>query len=149
MEYQIPRPLQLEHDELHATLANATKAGGKIGDAAKAVAQLLHPHFVKEEEYALPPLGLLPLLAAGQVTPEMRNVLTMTDRLREELPHMLQEHQAIVAALKMLADIAEQEQQREYAHFAEKLVLHAQTEEDVLYPTAILIGEYLKLKLGT
>jgi hypothetical protein len=30
----------------------------------------------------------------------------------------------------------------------EKLKLHAQTEEEVLYPAAILIGEYLKLKRG-
>jgi hypothetical protein len=29
------------------------------------------------------------------------------------------------------------------------LMLHAQTEEEVLYPAAILIGEYLKLKLKT
>ena len=149
MDITIPQPLKSEHDELHAELVKATNAGGKIAEAAKAVAALLHPHFIKEEAYALPPLGLLPLLAAGNITPEMSQVLPMTERLKAELPHMLQEHQAIVAALKTLADIAEQEQQREYAHFAEKLMLHAQTEEDVLYPTAILIGEYLKLKLGT
>jgi hypothetical protein len=112
------------------------------------VAALLHPHFVKEEAYALPPWGLLPLLAEGNITHEMGQVLPMTERLKAELPHMLQEHQVIVAALKTLADVAEQEQQRDYARFAEKLMLHAQTEEDVLYPTTILIGEYLKLKLA-
>ena len=31
----------------------------------------------------------------------------------------------------------------EYVHFAEKLTMHAQTEEQVLYPAAILVGEYL------
>jgi hypothetical protein len=147
MDITSPQPLKSEHDELHAELVKATNAGGKIAEAAKAVAALLHPHFIKEEAYALPPLGLLPLLAAGNITPEMSQVLPMTERLKAELPHMLQEHQAIVAALKTLADVAEQEQQTEYARFAEKLMLHAQTEEDVLYPTAILIGEYLKLKL--
>jgi len=30
------------------------KEGGKVGKAAKAVANVLHPHFEKEEEYALP-----------------------------------------------------------------------------------------------
>jgi hypothetical protein len=34
----------------------------------------------------------------------------------------------------------------EYVLFAEKLKLHAQTEE-VLYPAGKMIGEYLKLKL--
>jgi hypothetical protein len=148
MECTIPRPLQVEHEELHAELVKATQVEGKIGEAARTVAALLHPHFVKEEEYALPPLGLLPLLAAGQVTPEMRDVLPMTDRLRTELPQMLHEHQTIVAALHRLVAAAQQENQMAYAHFAEKLLLHAQTEEEVLYPTAILIGEYLKLKLA-
>lgn len=149
MEITIPQPLKSEHDELHEELVKATNAGGKIAEAAKAVAALLHPHFVKEEAYALPPLGLLPRLAEGNITPEMEQVLLMTERLKAELPQMLQEHQAIVAALKTLADVAKQEQLTEYVRFAEKLLLHAQTEEDVLYPTTILIGEYMKLKLGT
>jgi hypothetical protein len=61
---------------------------------------------------------------------------------------MLEEHEGIVAALRNLADVARRENKPEYAEFAEKLILHAQTEEEVSYPTAILIGEYLKLKLG-
>jgi len=44
---------------LHAELRNATQAGGAVGDAAKALARLMHPHFVKEDEFALPPLALL------------------------------------------------------------------------------------------
>jgi hypothetical protein len=73
----------------------------------------------------------------------------MTDRLQAELPQMLGEHKAIVAALHKLADAARRENHMAYAHFAEKLMLHAQTEEEVLYPTAILLGEYLKLQLDT
>ncbi len=148
MEFKIPKPLKAEHEELHAELAHATTLKGKIGDAAKNVAKILHPHFLKEEEYALPPLGLLELLAAGNVTVEMRNVLTMTDRLKVDLQQMLEEHKAIVTALKDLIDAANKEGKSEYALFAEKLMLHAQTEEEVLYPAAILIGEYLKLKLA-
>ena len=34
----------------------------------------------------------------------------------------------------------------EVAEFAQKLMLHAQTEEEFSYPTAILIGEFIKLK---
>jgi hypothetical protein len=140
--------LQLEHEELHDQLRKATGESGKLGEAAKAVAKLMHPHFVKEEEYALPPLGLLPSLARGTVTPDMASVLPMTDRLKAELNEMLAEHQSIVAALKNLANVAKQENKPEYAEFADKLILHAQTEEEVSYPTAILIGEYLKLKLN-
>jgi hypothetical protein len=146
-EFKAPEPLKKEHDELHAELAKMTQAGGKIGAAAKAVARLLHAHFLKEEEYAAPPLGLLVPLAEGKVTPEMQDVLVMTEKLKAELGEMLAEHKAIVAALKELAAVAKKERKRGYEQFAEKLMLHAQTEEQVLYPAAILIGEYLKMKL--
>jgi hypothetical protein len=147
MEFKIPEPLKVEHEELHAELVKATKVAGKIGNAAKAVAKLLHPHFVKEEEYALPPLGLLSALAEGSVMPKMGDVLAMTDKLKAGLGGMLEEHQAIVAALKKLSAAAKKERKKGYARFAEKLILHARTEEQVLYPAAILIGEYLKMKL--
>lgn len=148
MKLTIPRPLKREHEELHEQLRRATRESGGLSEAAKAVAKLMHPHFVKEEEYALPPLGLLPLLAQGQVTPNMAAVLPMTDKLKAELGEMLAEHKSIVAALRRLADVAKRENKPEYAEFADKLILHAQTEEEVSYPTAILIGEYLKLRLN-
>jgi hypothetical protein len=44
-------------------------------------------------------------------------------------------------------EAAQDEKQPEYVHFAEKLILHAQTEEEVLYPATIMLGEYVKLKL--
>ena len=147
MKIEIPHPLKVEHEELHAQLAEATKAGGIIGAAAEGVARVLHPHFLKEEEYALPPLGLLSVLAQGQIMPEMREAVTMTDRLKAELSEMLEEHKAIVAALGIFTDASKKEKRMDYVHFAEKLILHAKTEEEVLYPAALLIGEYIKIKL--
>jgi hypothetical protein len=148
MKLTVPQPLKAEHDDLHAELEKAMKASGRVGDAAKVVARLLRPHFVKEEEFALPPLGLLVALSQGKIEPEMADVLAMTDKLEAELPRMLAEHKDIVAALENLIEAAAAEKKPEQAHFAQKLVLHAHTEEQVSYPTAILIGRYLKLKLG-
>lgn len=148
MTFEIPRHLKVEHEELHAELVKATKSGGRTGEAAKAVAKVLHPHFVKEEEYALPPLGLLALLSQGKIEKGMAAALKMTDKLEAELPEMLAEHKAIVAALRDLIDAAKAENKPEVAHFAEKLILHAETEEQVFYPTALLIGRYLKAKLA-
>ena len=146
MKIIIPTSLKLEHEELHRELAKATKVGGKIAEAAKLVAQTLHPHFVSEEEFAIPPLGILSQLVEGKLNEDMKEILKMTDRLKAELPKMLQEHKAIVAALDKLVKAAQEENKPEYAAFAEKLKLHAKTEEEVTYPTALLIGEYLKLK---
>ncbi|MCZ8548345.1 hemerythrin domain-containing protein [Mesorhizobium qingshengii] len=145
---EIPTTLKIEHDELHAELVKATKAGGRTGEAANAVARVLHDHFVKEEDYALPPLGILKKLAHGTVQPEMAEVLQMTDRLEAELGTMLAEHESIVAELGKLKDAASVEGRPDVVRFAEKLMLHARTEEEVLYPAAILIGRYLKLMLA-
>jgi hemerythrin-like domain-containing protein len=143
--------LELEHEELHGQLVKATKEGGKVSEAAKAVADVLHPHFEKEEEYALPPLGLLSSLLSEQeedkITQEMKNdAILMTDKLKADLSNMIEEHNEIVAALNNLIDVSKNENKIEFVQFAEKLKLHAKTEEQVLYPTAILIGKYLKLK---
>jgi len=148
MELKIPYPLKAEHEELHNLLRQATQLPDKTGNSAKIVAKLMHPHFVKEEEYALPPLGLLPLLASGKFSEEMKQVVSMTDKLKKELPAMLAEHQQIVEALKDLKKRAMSEKHSEVAAFADKLILHAQTEEEVSYPTAILIGDYIKLRFG-
>jgi hypothetical protein len=147
MEFNIPHSVQVEHEELHADLEKAIASGGETGAAARKVAEALHAHLESEEKYALPPLGLLPVLAEGRTSSEMARVVEMTDRLKAEMPRMLQEHKAIVAALQKLIKADSQEKKIEHIHFAEKLMLHARNEEEVLYPTAILIGEYVKLKL--
>jgi hypothetical protein len=147
MEFKTPESLELEHQELHKQLVKAIEEGGKIGEAARAVADVLHPHFEKEEEYALPPLGLMSSLSKQvQIGPEIKTVFAMTDRLRADLPHMIEEHDGIVTALENLIEVAEKEHKIHIVQFAEKLKLHAKTEEEVLYPAAILVGEYLKLK---
>jgi hypothetical protein len=138
MTFNIPSPVRTEHQELHRTLEAITNLPGKTGEAAKTVARLLHPHFVKEEEFALPNLGLLPLLATDKVS---------SDILKKNLPEMLKEHQQIAGALQILNQAATEENHPEVVNFTEKLMLHARTEEDILYPAAILIGEYLKMKL--
>lgn len=148
MDLKIPASLKVEHEELHAELSALTRTPGRTGEAARNVAALLHPHFVKEEEYALPPLGLLATVARGTVTPSMRPVVTMADRLKRDLPEMLSEHRAVVAALEKLAEAGKAEMRTDAERFAEKLRLHAQTEEDVLYPAAILVGEYVKAQLS-
>lgn len=68
MEFKVPLSLKAEHQELHSELGKAIQSGGDTGKAAKAVAEVLYNHFLKEDEYALPQLGLLPALAEGKVS---------------------------------------------------------------------------------
>lgn len=149
MRFAVPTSIKEEHNELHDELITATRAGGRTGDAARTVAKLMHPHFVKEEEYALPPLGVLADLAQGVAVPEMLEVLAMTDKLKVELRSMLEEHRAIVGALKTLMSAATEEEHPETAEFARRLMHHAMIEEQVMYPAALLVGEYVRLRLGS
>ena len=150
MDLKIPSPLKAEHDGLHAELERATLAGGRTGAAAREVARLLHPHFLKEEAFALPPLGLLAATARGEDPPPgaAETAVAMAERLRAEMPEMLAEHGRIVGALDALAAAAGMEGRTEVARFAEALKQHARTEEEVLYPAAILLGEHLRRGSG-
>ena len=78
--------------------------------------------------------------------PDSETVITMAASLKKDLSHMLHEHKAIVIELHKLMEAAENEKKTAYVHLAEKIILHAQNEEEVLYPASILIGEYLKMK---
>jgi hypothetical protein len=148
MNYRIPKTMEKEHEQLHEELKKVTASGGKTGKTAKALANVLHPHFVKEEDFALPPLGLLPPLSKGRVTPEMKDILLMTDKLTVELNQMLKEHEEIVQALEKLIAEARKERKVECLLFADRLTQHAKTEEEIYYPASILIGRYLRLRLS-
>jgi hypothetical protein len=157
-----PYSLKIEHEELHGELKQAMTSGGSTGEAAKEVARVLPSHFLKEEEYAMPLLGLLsvlmrqktaakepsnnqPELGLSNIGPPIRDAaISMAERLAADLSNMLEEHEGIIAALDKLKVSAAAENKKEQVHFAEKLALHAKTEEEVLYPAAILIGDYLK-----
>lgn len=146
---QIPKSVQAEHEAIHSALVQATQATGRVGSAAKELAEVLHPHFVVEEQIALPPLGLLAPLTTGEHVPEtvLSEALAMSDALKSELPRMLEEHKKIRAAVEKLRLAARAEQGTRYEQLAEHLALHAQTEEEVLYPAAVLVGDIIRARL--
>src|SRR5690606_39075599 len=98
--------------------------------------------------YAIPPLGLLEPLARGEKieTEVADEAISMARRLRDNYNQMLDEHKEISRALEKLAEAARAEDNPEQVRFAESLMLHAQNEEQVLYPATLVIGDYLKLR---
>jgi hypothetical protein len=146
----IPESLQVEHEAIHSELVEATRASGEVGVAARRLAEVLHPHFVREEEIALPPLGLLQPLASRAAVDKStaEATLRMTDALRAELPRMLEEHGQIRAAVEELRAAAAAAGAARFEQLAHDLALHARTEEEVLYPAAILVGDLLRARSG-
>jgi|GEM_PF-165995 len=142
--FPIPEAVRAEHAEIHDQLVAATKVQGPVGQAARRLAGVLDPHFLREEQIALPPLALLAPLSRDEFTPQMRDILVMTDALRAELPHMLEEHKAIRAATARMGAAAKAEGNAAVERLAETLKLHAQSEEQILYPAAILVGDLVR-----
>ena len=143
---QIPASIRAEHEEIIASLSEATKVPGPIGIAAKALADVLYPHFVREEQIALPPLGLLAPLARGEMPQHAASIATLSDSLRIELPRMLEEHKTIRAAVHELGRIARDSGAEKYVQFAAQLAHHALTEEEVLYPAAVVVGDLIRAR---
>lgn len=144
---RIPESIRVEHEEIHAELVRATEAPGAVGVAARELAAVLHPHFVREEQIALPPLALLGPLSRGETSPAMRAVLPLTDSLRAELPRMLEEHVKVRAATLHLGEVARAAGNEQVAHLADKLAVHAQTEEELFYPAAVLVGDLVRARV--
>jgi hemerythrin HHE cation binding domain-containing protein len=144
---RIPPSLQAEHEELRASLARLANEPGRIGEAAAEVANLFERHAGREEQFALPLLGLLEPLAAGTVPPDALDAIAMARRLRTELPRMLDDHLAIMAGLQTLVDRGNELGRPDASDFARALIQHAQMEEEVLYPAAVLVGAYLEARV--
>lgn len=149
MQLTIPSSLKAEHDALHQMLHNAEQLAGESGEVAKRLAQLFHHHSNKEEQFVFPLLALLPLLAEGKFTTEMSFAIELSEKLKSKLADMLEEHHQIVAALQKFSQIALKEHHPVVAHFGDKLMLHAKNEEEIIYPAAILVGEFIRLKIAS
>jgi hypothetical protein len=144
----VPLAIKAEHKHLHHELEAAVASGGTTATRAREVAAILLPHFEEEEAYAMPPLGLLESMARKEPLDQahVQAAIGMADRLRDEYGKMLKEHEVMTVALRKLAAAARDEDKREQAAFAESLIMHAQNEEQVLYPATLVIGDYLRLQ---
>jgi hypothetical protein len=145
--FHIPESLRLGHDEFRAELVRATLETGAVGEAAKRVARLCLPHFEAEEKAVFPVFGLLHDLAFGDVRPEMAAILPLISRFSAWHDTLGHHHENIVSAVGELLEAAHKEENREMADFAYNLRVQERIADEVIYPTVLLIGNYIKERL--
>jgi len=148
MALHVPISLKSEHESLLARMRRAMRENDATGEAARRVMQVMDGHMMREEKFALRPLGILKALARGETPAELADVAQLVHDFKAELPQMVDEHRQIAELLRLLAREAETLGKHEYVELAEDLIEHAHLEEDVLYPAAMLLGKYAAFVRG-
>lgn len=143
---EVPVSIKKEHQYLLDKIQKLTLIPDSTGFMAIKLNDLMQHHFSEEEDYVLPPLGLLNMLANGKIPEQSHEIILLTEKLKSQLSHMNVEHQMIKAYFDELLQVATMDNRTEIIEFEKEVLKHAIIEEEVFFPTAILIGEYLKLK---
>ncbi|HET9747446.1 MAG TPA: hemerythrin domain-containing protein [Chitinophagaceae bacterium] len=144
---EVPSSIKKEHDYLLDQIHTITSFQDSAGLAAIKLNDLMQHHFKEEEDFVLPALGLLTSLAGGKIPEQSNEIIRLTDKLASQLTHLSVEHQLIKAYMDELKHADTNMSHPEIIEFEKQLHKHANIEEEVFFPAAILIGEYLKLKV--
>jgi hypothetical protein len=145
--HEIPQSFKVAHDETLAELTAIGKRRSHTGQIAREAISAVQEHFRREEEYILPPLTLAPAIALGHVTPDMRWAIAMADRIKADRETIFVEHTVITEWMNELAAAAERAHEADVLEFARAAVADALSDTEVNEPMAIVIGDYVRMKL--
>lgn len=143
---EVPSSIKNEHEFLLDQVKSFALFQDSTGAVAIKLAELMQHHFKEEEDFVLPPLGLLPFIADGKIPQQREEIIRLTEKLKSQLAHLNAEHQFIIAFTHELSQAAAQENHPEIRAFENALHKHAQTEEEIYFPAALLVGDYLKIQ---
>jgi hypothetical protein len=144
--HPLPQSLIVEHEETIERLMLLAKRPGAVGAEATKALEVFKRHAAREMEF-MPVLTLLPLLADGQVTPDMAWAVAMADRVKAEREQIFEEHTKVTEVLNALVVAATRANDKDAAEFAEAAAADSLADVEVLEPTVLLIGDYLRGKL--
>jgi len=144
MKLKTPDSIVNGHENLRSELEDIINVKGDIGEAAKLLYEVMTKHFQKEEKYAFPPLSLLLIMSQGHWEFNADEAIKMTETLESRLSELAIEHEGILKALKVLKNVADNENNSQAKQFVKDLIIHVEIEDQVLYPSTILIGNFLK-----
>jgi hypothetical protein len=142
----VPQSIRYEHNQI---IDRLTKEAAKSGVAAAVAQRLLvvmKAHFAKEEDFVFPPLGLLDQITAGEMPSDSvkKTAIEMADRTRAAAGDLNEEHLQITSMMDELIQAATRANEPGLAVFATDVAAHSLNEIEILLPTTILIGDYLR-----
>jgi hypothetical protein len=143
-----PQAMINEHRVIERNLRAVAHEHGRVGIAAQHVLTVIVPHERHEEEFVLPLLGLVDSIVDSGVNQDMAWAVDMSNRVKADRASFTQEHEKVVAALDELATAARRQHDRRLVAFCESVAAHAVDDNEVVIPTAILVGTHVAEKLG-
>ncbi len=141
MPLSAPASMEKEHQEIWQLLIRIQHLSGKTGSIAEKLAKDLKAHIEKEEELALPLLGILGDIANGKLKNGVaKKASLLGSKFEKEYPGMLHGHKELRKYLERLKKVGAEEGHLTAVRFTETVEKHSKEEEEVLYPAAILAG---------
>ena len=138
----MPGSLIKQHEYLLLKARSFLVINDSIG---KQLYEAIEYHFSEEEQYLFPVLGILPELAAGNLPAKTDSIIAFSEKFKTNSAKLLAEHQMITKLISEYRLISTQNDTA-LLNFEEELLEHARVEEEIYFPAAVVIGDYLKLK---
>lgn len=148
MKPKIPKAISHGHSHLCCLLKTLLK-NYEENSELKLLNDVMTAHFHKEEKYALPPLGLLLNLSEGDWQLDEDTAIDMAEAVNSKLAELQKDHENIEKLIQSLKSYAENGNYYDLERFINDLEIHMELEDQVLYPAAVLIGNYFKKLTNT
>jgi len=150
---QVPQSIAYEHEQIIKELSNFAKREVAHAAAVQKALIVIKAHYAKEEAFVLPPLALLPNIAKGAISKNMtlkgmEPAIAMADRTKAALPELQNEHLQITSLMNDLIEAGKADHDEELTQLATRVAIQSLNDVEVTQPTAILIGDYLRLRLA-
>ena len=147
--FAIPQSIRLQHDQIVSRLSSYSKHENPVGATASKASAAVNAHYAKEEAFVLPPLGLLPRIANGDISMDMEPAIAMASRTRAAMPELQDEHIRITSLMNELIEAGTKTHDDELVRLATRVAAQSLNHIEVLMPTTIMIGDYLRQRLST
>lgn len=144
--FDTPYALSAIHQDFLTQLKDAAGEAGEVGNAARAAVSALEPHVELEESVVLPFLSFAEAVRGGNasVVPEIPERL---ERLKAELPLLLDAETNGIGTLVELYAVADSEGRPEIVQLAERMIWHETIDAEILYPAAALVGHTAQARM--
>ena len=144
----VPQSIRVEHAAIIERLTKEAARADATGVVAQKALVFIKDHFAREEEFVFPPLGLLDEIAEGQLPDDatIKIAIEMAERTKKSRASFHEDHVTITSLMNELRESATKLRETDLVAFASSVAAHSLNEVEVVEPTTVMIGEYLRTK---